>query len=165
MLPPPEKFSSRVRKLGLGDGVRIVVYDQRGLFSAARVWWTFRAFGHGDVVVLDGGLPKWLAEGRPVEDGAVSPGERHFTARMNSLMVRDKAQLTANLSSGREQVLDARSRGRFEGRDPEPRESLRITDQQYTELAGKPTDGGNDDPIPHVLEDPEDAPRLGVEGQ
>jgi thiosulfate/3-mercaptopyruvate sulfurtransferase len=125
MLPPPEKFSSRVRKLGLGDGVRIVVYDQRGLFSAARVWWTFRAFGHGDVAVLDGGLPKWLSEGRPVEDSTVSPGERHFTARMDSFKVRDKAQLTANLSSGREQVLDARSRGRFEGRDPEPRESLR----------------------------------------
>jgi thiosulfate/3-mercaptopyruvate sulfurtransferase len=125
MLPPPEKFSSRVRKLGLGDGVRIVVYDQRGLFSAPRVWWTFRAFGHDDVVVLDGGLPKWLAEGRPVEDGTVSPGERHFTARMNSFMVRDKDQLTANLSSGREQVLDARSQGRFEGRDPEPRADLR----------------------------------------
>jgi thiosulfate/3-mercaptopyruvate sulfurtransferase len=125
MLPAPEKFSSRVRKLGLGDGVRIVVYDQRGLFSAARVWWTFRTFGHDDVVVLDGGLPKWLVEGRPVEDGTVNPGERHFTARMNSFMVRDKAQLTANLSSGREQVLDARSCGRFEGRDPEPRESLR----------------------------------------
>ncbi len=125
MLPPPEKFSSRVRKLGLGDGVRIVVYDQRGLFSAPRVWWTFRAFGHDDVVVLDGGLPKWLAEGRPVEDGAANPGERHFTARMNSFMVRDKAQLTANLSSGREQVVDARSQGRFEGRDREPREGLR----------------------------------------
>ncbi len=125
MLPPPEKFSSRVRKLGLGDGVRIVVYDQRGIFSAARVWWTFRFFGHDDVAVLDGGLPKWLAEGRPVEDGKAEPAERHFTARMNSLLVREKEQIEANLRSGRQQVFDARSRGRFEGREPEPREGLR----------------------------------------
>ena len=125
MLPAPEKFSSRVRKLGLGDGVRIVVYDQRGIMSAPRVWWTFRTFGHSDVVVLDGGLPKWTTEGRPVDEGPVRAGERHFTARMNSLMVRDKDQILANLTSGREQVLDARARGRFEGRDPEPREGLR----------------------------------------
>lgn len=125
MLPSPEKFSSRVRKLGLGDGVRIVVYDQRGVWSAPRVWWTFRVFGHEDVAVLDGGLPKWMAEGRPVADGPVEIGERHFTARMNSLMVRDKAQMLANLKTGREQVVDARPLGRFEGRDPEPREGLR----------------------------------------
>lgn len=125
MLPSPEKFSSKVRKLGLGDGVRIVVYDQRGLFSAPRVWWTFRTFGHRDVVVLDGGLPKWLAEGRPVEDGEARPGERHFTARKDSFMVRDKAQMLANLESRREQVLDARARGRFEGRDAEARAGLR----------------------------------------
>jgi thiosulfate/3-mercaptopyruvate sulfurtransferase len=125
MLPAPEKFSSRVRKLGLGDGVRIVAYDQRGLFSAPRVWWTFRYFGHRDVAVLDGGLPKWLHEGRPVTDEPARPGERHFTARMNSLMVRDKEQVLANIKSGREQVLDARSRGRFEGAEPEPRPGLR----------------------------------------
>lgn len=125
MLPPPEKFSSRVRKLGLGDGVRIVVYDQRGIFSAPRVWWTFRVFGHDDIAVLDGGLPKWMAEGRPVTEGPGQAGERHFTARMNTLMVRDRDQLLSNLKSGREQVLDARSRGRFEGREPEPREGLR----------------------------------------
>ena len=125
MLPAPEKFSSRVRKLGLGDGVRIVVYDQRGLFSAPRVWWTFRFFGHKDVAVLDGGLPKWTTEGRPIDEGPVRADERHFTARMNSLMVRDRDQILANLTSGREQVLDARARGRFEGRDPEPREGLR----------------------------------------
>ena len=125
MLPPLEKFSSRVRKLGLGDGVRIVVYDQRGIWSAPRVWWTFRTFGHDDVAVLDGGLPKWLAEGRPVEDGPELPTERHFTARMNSFMVRDREQLLANLESRREQVLDARSSGRFEGTEPEPREGLR----------------------------------------
>ncbi len=119
MLPAPEKFSSKVRKLGLGDGVRMVVYDQRGLMSAPRVWWTFRYFGHDDVAVLDGGLPKWLAEGRPVEDGPARPVQRHFTARMNSFMLRDKEQIRANLESGREQVVDARSRGRFEASEPE----------------------------------------------
>ncbi len=143
MLPAPEKFSSRVRKLGLGDGIRIVVYDQRGLFSAPRVWWTFRYFGHHDVAVLDGGLPKWLAEGRPVEDRNVTPGERHFTARVDGLMLRDRAQLLANMKTGREQVLDARSRGRFEGRDPEPRAELRgghipgSLNLPFTELFGR----------------------------
>ena len=119
MLPPPEKFSSRVRRLGLGDGTRIVVYDQQGLRSAARVWWMFRLFGHDDVAVLDGGLPKWLDEGRPVEDGPARPGERHFSARMNTLMVRDKDQVRDNIEGKREQLLDARSRGRFQGTDPE----------------------------------------------
>jgi len=125
MLPPPEKFSSRVRKLGLGDGVRIVVYDQRGIMSAPRVWWTFRFFGHEDVAVLDGGLPKWLHENRPVEEGPVRVGERHFTPRVNSLMPRDREQMHANQERRREQVLDARSAGRFAGNDPEPRAGLR----------------------------------------
>lgn len=115
MLPPPEKFTARVRKLGLGDGNRIIVYDQRGIMSAPRVWWTFRVFGHEDTAVLDGGLPKWLAEGRPVEDGAFSAGERHFTARQNTLMMRDKEQMLGNLKRAREQVLDARAVGRFTG--------------------------------------------------
>lgn len=119
MLPPPEKFSSKVRKLGLGDGTRIVVYDARGNFSAPRVWWTFRAFGHQDVAVLDGGLPKWKAEGRPVEEGPVSKGERHFTARFNSFLVRDAGQVEDNIRTRREQVLDARAQGRFEGSEPE----------------------------------------------
>ncbi|MCH9013360.1 MAG: 3-mercaptopyruvate sulfurtransferase [Proteobacteria bacterium] len=125
MLPAPEKFSSRVRKLGLGDGLRIVVYDQRGIWSAPRVWWAFRLFGHEDVAVLDGGLPKWLSEGRPVAEGPVQAEARHFTARMNTLMVRDKAQLLANLESRREQVLDARAAGRFTGEQPEPRPGMR----------------------------------------
>jgi thiosulfate/3-mercaptopyruvate sulfurtransferase len=119
MLPSPEKFAARMRKLGLGDGNRIIVYDQHGMMSAPRVWWTFRVFGHGDTAVLDGGLPKWLTEGRPVEEGNGSPGDRHFTARLNTLMVRDKEQMLGNLSSGREQVLDARPSGRFAGTDPE----------------------------------------------
>jgi thiosulfate/3-mercaptopyruvate sulfurtransferase len=119
MLPSPEKFAARVRKLGLGDGNRIVVYDQHGLMSAARVWWMFRVFGHKDVAVLDGGLPKWIAEGRPTEDRPPQPRERHFTARYNHLMVRDREQVKSNLSNRREQVVDARAAGRFGGTEPE----------------------------------------------
>lgn len=125
MLPSPEKFASRVRKLGLGDGSRIVIYDTHGLVSAARVWWMFRAFGHRDVAVLDGGLPKWIAEARPVEDGKAMPRERHFTARANHLLVRDVEQVRGALEKKREQVLDARGAGRFKGVDPEPRQGLR----------------------------------------
>ena len=125
MLPSPEKFAARVRKLGLGDGNRIVVYDQLGLMSAARVWWMFRVFGHKDIALLDGGLPKWIAEGRPTEDRLPQPRERHFTARYNNLMVRDLAQMKRNLDSKREQVVDARSAGRFDGREKEPRQGLR----------------------------------------
>ena len=119
MLPSPEKFSSRVRKLGLGDGNRIVVYDGQGMMSAARVWWMFRVFGHEDVAILDGGLPKWIAEGRPVEDRVPQPRERHFTARINNFMVRDIGQVKDNLQAKREQVVDARAAGRFKGTDPE----------------------------------------------
>ena len=125
MLPSPIKFASRVKKLGLGDGSRIVVYDTSGILPAARVWWEFRAMGHEDVVVLDGGLPKWIAEGRPVEDLAVSPQERHFTPRYQADIVRSIEQMKANLETRREQVIDARAAGRFEGRDPEPRAGLR----------------------------------------
>jgi thiosulfate/3-mercaptopyruvate sulfurtransferase len=82
MLPSPEKFSSRMRKMGVGDGKRVIVYDAAGLFSAARAWWMFKVFGHDDVAVLDGGLPKWKMENRPLADGPASkPQERHFTAR------------------------------------------------------------------------------------
>ena len=126
MLPSPEKFSSCVRKLGLGDGSRIVAYDANGGFNAAcRVWWMFRVFGHKDIAVLDGGLPKWLAEGRPVDDMAPAPRERHFTARMNNPLVRSVDQVMANISSGREQVVDARGADRFAGEAPEPRPSAK----------------------------------------
>lgn len=120
MLPPPEKFAARVRKLGLGDGHRIIVYDSAGLMSAARIWWMFRTFGHRDVAVLDGGLPKWLAEGRPVDDALPSLGARHFTPHFSTMMVRDKAQMKANLASRREQVLDARAAARFDGSVDDP---------------------------------------------
>ena len=124
MLPPPEKFSSRARKLGLGDGHRIIVYDGSGLFSAARVWWMFKVFGHHDVAVLDGGLPKWRSENRPISDMPELVNERHFTARLNSTMVRDVDQMSRNLESAREQVLDARSAGRFTGAEAEPRPGI-----------------------------------------
>jgi thiosulfate/3-mercaptopyruvate sulfurtransferase len=119
MLPGPEKFAAHARKLGLGDGIRIVCYDAHGLMSAARVWWMFRVFGHTDVAVLDGGLPKWLAEGRPAEDTAPMPVERHFTARFNNFLVRDLEQMRANLTVKREAVVDARAAGRFKGVEPE----------------------------------------------
>ncbi len=125
MLPSPEKFASRVRKLGLGDGNRIVCYDGGMMMSAARAWWMFRTFGHDDVAILDGGLTKWMEEGRPVDDHPRSPRERHFTARLNSTMVRSIDQMIANLESGTDQVVDARSQGRFDGTAPEPREGLR----------------------------------------
>ena len=125
MLPSPEKFSARVRKLGLGDGNRIVVYDQLGMMSAARVWWTFRVFGHDWVAVLDGGFPRWRAEGRPVASGEAAPRPRRFTARLRRRLVRDLVSVRGNLKTRREQVLDARSRGRFTGTEPEPRAGLR----------------------------------------
>ena len=125
MLPDPVKFSSRARRLGLGDGTRIVVYDNNKYSASARAWWMFRVFGHPDVAVLDGGLAKWRAEGRPLTDEPVIPREAHFTARQNNLLVRELEQMRANLLSRREQVVDARSRGRFAGTEPEPRQGLR----------------------------------------
>lgn len=125
MLPDAAKFSSRARRLGLGDGTRIVVYDNNKYSASARVWWMFRVFGHPEVAVLDGGLARWRAEGRSITDDPVTPRETHFTARQNNLLVRDLEQMRANLLSHREQVLDARSRGRFAGSEPEPRPGLR----------------------------------------
>ncbi len=124
-VPDPARFASRVRRLGLGDGLRIVVYDSNHFCASARVWWMFRLFGHEEVAVLDGGLGKWLAEGRPVDDRPVRPLERHFTARRNNLLLRELDQIRANLTSRREQIVDARSPGRFHGTEPEPRPGLR----------------------------------------
>ncbi len=125
MLPPVEKFVSRVRKMGIGDGHRVVVYDQQGLFSAARVWWMFRVFGHQDAAVLDGGLPQWLAGGHPVTDEEPDPRERHFTGRQNAAMVRDVTQIAGAAKLRDEQIVDARAPGRFRGDEPEPRPGLR----------------------------------------
>lgn len=125
MLPSPEKFASRVGALGLGDGNSIVVYDAAGLVSAARVWWMFRLFGHKDVAVLDGGLPKWLREGHPVDNKPVQPDRRHFTVRVNNLLLRETDQVLANLERPREQIVDTRSAERFYGKMPEARPGLR----------------------------------------
>ncbi|MDA8231049.1 MAG: 3-mercaptopyruvate sulfurtransferase [Magnetospirillum sp.] len=120
MLPSPEKFASKVRKLGLGNGNKIVVYDGTGFGSAAaRVWWMFRCFGHRDVAILDGGFPKWLREQRAVEDLPPVPRDRHFMPQVNNTLVRSFDQVKANLSTGKELVLDARAPGRFTGAEPE----------------------------------------------
>jgi len=126
MLPSPEKFSSRVRKLGLGDGSKIVVYDTTPMTGACRVWWMFRTMGHKDVAVLDGGLPKWMSEGRPVTDDPTPPRDRHFTARLNNTLVRSVDDVFGLIDSKREQIVDARAANRFRGEVPEPRAGLRI---------------------------------------
>ena len=126
MLPPPEKFASRMRRMGIGDGNRVVCYDTAGLFSAARVWWMFRVMGHDDVAVLNGGFPKWLEEARPTGGGPARPRqEKHFTARLQTMMVRDSGDVLRAGNTGASQVVDARSAARFAGTAPEPREGLR----------------------------------------
>jgi thiosulfate/3-mercaptopyruvate sulfurtransferase len=125
MLPTAEAFAAAVGDLGVGSGDRVVVYDARGVVSAARVWWTFRVFGHDSVAVLDGGLRAWKAEGRPLETGAPTPPRREFHARRRPELVRDLDAMRRNLATRAEQVLDARSRGRFAGTEPEPRPGLR----------------------------------------
>jgi thiosulfate/3-mercaptopyruvate sulfurtransferase len=125
MLPRPEQFAAAVGALGIGTGDRVVVYDTRGVTSAARVWWTFRVFGHENVAVLDGGFPKWTREGRPAAQGAAAAHRRTFHARFRPELVRDLEGMRANLEARREQVVDARSRGRFAGTEPEPRPGLR----------------------------------------
>ena len=125
MLPDPVSFSSAMRKLGLGDGMKLVVYDSAGLFSAPRVWWTLKTFGVRDVAVLAGGLPKWKAEGRALEDGPVHRQNRHFTARLNHGAVANAAGIRRALAEQSAQVVDARSAPRFQGAAPEPRPGLR----------------------------------------
>lgn len=125
MAPAPEKFMSRMRALGVGDGHQVVIYDGAGLFSAARVWWLFRLMGQDSVAVLDGGLPKWQAEGRPVEDLPPMIRDRHMTARRQAHLVRDVTQVSAAVKLKDTEVVDARSATRFRGDAPEPREGLR----------------------------------------
>lgn len=125
MLPRPEAFSSAMRALGIGDGQTIVVYDGMGLFAAPRVWWTFRAFGVREVFILDGGLPKWKAEGRPLDFGQVKRTPRHFTARFDHGAVASLADVQKALAAKTAQVVDARSAERFRGEAAEPRPGLR----------------------------------------
>ena len=125
MVPPVEKFMSRMRAMGVGDGHQVVVYDGMGLFSAARVWWLFKLMGQNNIAVLDGGFPKWQAEGRPVEDLPPVIRDRHMTVRRQNQMVKDVTQVSAASKLGDYEIIDARSPGRFRGEEPEPRAGLR----------------------------------------
>ena len=125
MLPTPAVFAAKVGALGIGDAHRIVAYNADGPMAAARVWWMFRVFGHDKAAVLDGGLPKWRAEGRPLEGGPAAPRPAVFTPRLRRELVRGLEEVRAELESGRASVADARSAGRFSGTEPELRPGLR----------------------------------------
>ncbi|GAB1377849.1 3-mercaptopyruvate sulfurtransferase [Pararhodobacter aggregans] len=125
MAPPPEKFISRMRAMGVGDGHQVVVYDSKGIWSAPRVWWTFRLMGKTDVAVLDGGLPKWKAEGRPLEDMPPVVRDRHITVQRQAHLVKDVSQVASASKLGDWQIADARSAERFRGEAAEPRPGLR----------------------------------------
>jgi thiosulfate/3-mercaptopyruvate sulfurtransferase len=115
MIPSAERFAVKMAERGIGNDDRVVVYDTVGLSSAGRAWWMLRLFGHGNVALLDGGLPKWRAEGRPLETAAPVIPPRRFTAHFAPALVRDKAAIRANITSRQEQLVDARSAGRFDG--------------------------------------------------
>lgn len=125
MVPSADPFARKLGALGVGDDDRVVVYDGNGLSSAGRAWWMLRLFGHDDVAILDGGLPKWRAEGRPLDTAIPNPPARHFSARLEPALLRDKAALLGNLATRREQVADARAAGRFDGSTAEVRPGLR----------------------------------------
>jgi thiosulfate/3-mercaptopyruvate sulfurtransferase len=125
MFPSSDRFAEQVGGLGISNGHHVVVYDGLGLFSAARVWWMFRAFGHEQVSILNGGLPKWQAENRPLQSGPVRRTPTRFRPAFRHNMVRGLEHMRANLATGREQVLDARAAGRFSGEEPEVRPGLR----------------------------------------
>ena len=126
MLPSPETFAEAVGAMGIGDGMNVVAYDGLGLFSAARVAWTFRTFGAERVAVLDGGLPAWVAEGRPTESGEPRPRPpRTFTPRYDPSAVAALDDVRAALRDGSAQVVDARSAARFTGEEPDPRPGTR----------------------------------------
>ena len=125
MAPPPEKFISRMRAMGVGDGHQVVIYDGYGLLSAARVWWLFRLMGKVDVAVLDGGFPKWQAEGRVVEDMPPVMRDRHMTVQRQAGLVKDVTQVAHASKLGEAEIIDARSAARFKGEAAEPRLGLR----------------------------------------
>ncbi len=125
MLPKPEAFANAMGELGLGDDMRFVIYDTLGLFAAARVWWTLRAYGARDVKILAGGLPKWTHEGRALEGGEANPKPARFSPRLSRAVVAGLAEVKAALASGAAQIVDARPADRFEGRAPEPRAGLK----------------------------------------
>jgi thiosulfate/3-mercaptopyruvate sulfurtransferase len=126
MLPKPEPLAKAMCALGLGDGMRFVVYDVLGLYAAARVWWTLRAYGVAEVRILEGGMPQWIKEGRPVEKGPARPRPpRSFTPRLEDSFVASLDEVREALASGSAQVVDARPADRFNGQTPEPRAGLR----------------------------------------
>jgi thiosulfate/3-mercaptopyruvate sulfurtransferase len=125
MLPGADAFGKAVGALGIADTDTIVVYDGSGLYSAPRVWWTFRIFGARNVFILDGGLPAWTAENRPTEAGAVKRAPRTFKARLDTGAVAMVADVQMALNDGATQIVDARSAGRFAGQEAEPRPGLR----------------------------------------
>ena len=125
MLPLPAYFGAAVGALGIGNEDNVVIYDGAGIFAAPRVWWTFRVFGHSRVAVLDGGLPKWKRENRPLDAGPVTPTPKNFRANPRMKLLRDAVAMRENVASEKELVLDARSEGRFKGTEPEPRPGLK----------------------------------------
>lgn len=124
MLPSAVTFTSRMRALGVGDGSRIVIYDNSRIASSTRAWWMLKLFGANDVALLDGGMAKWKAEGRDIHSGECTPRSRHFTALENEGGLRSKDDILANIESSKEQILDARGEERFQGITPEPREGM-----------------------------------------
>ncbi len=125
MLPRADEFARHMSRLGIGDEQQVVVYDATGWNSAWRIWWMLRVFGHEKVALLSGGLQKWLAEGRPVTAEVPQPAAARFTSRFRPGLVRDKVAVKADIGTRREQVVDARAQGRFEGTVPEPRPGIR----------------------------------------
>jgi thiosulfate/3-mercaptopyruvate sulfurtransferase len=125
MLPKPQALAKAMTALGLGDGMRFVVYDATGLYAAARVWWTLRAYGVKDVRILEGGLPRWIKEGRPLKSGDADPKPRAFTPRLEDHFVASLEEVRAALATGSAQVVDARPADRFRGEVTEPRPGVR----------------------------------------
>ena len=125
MLPPSEMFNSTVRKLGIGDGHKVVIYDGIGMRSAARLWWMFKVFGYSDVVVLDGGFPKWVKENRSTTADLTEKEIRHLTIFEDKSIVADRDDVLRATKLNHCSIIDARSEGRFLGTAPEPRSGLR----------------------------------------
>lgn len=125
MLPTPDAFAAAMGQLGIGDGARLVIYDGLGLFSAPRVWWTFRTMGARDVAILEGGAPRWKAENRPWTDEPTKRRPATFTARLDHGAVASLTDVKAHLASGKTQIVDARPADRFKGDAPEPRPGLK----------------------------------------
>ena len=158
MLPSAADFAGRMSTLGLNDSDTLVIYDGSGVnLSSARVWWTFRMFGHERVAVLDGGMGKWRSELRPIEQGEVTPPSGSFTARLDHGGVRDLAAVRENIVNRSEQLVDVRSRGRFDGVEPEPRPGLRAghvpgsVNLPFTELVSRDGTLVPPDTLRHLL--------------